>query len=318
MLALAAIWKALHNPSRPARWLTAASLAYGLAVGARPNLLFGAVILLVPVMEAWRERRMVWTSLLAATVPIALIGLGLMLYNASRYDSPFEFGLRYQLAADRQLRRQFFSLRHLWFNFRVFFLEPARWCGRFPFVRKIRIPTLPAGHGRADVPFGVLANIPLVWLALAAPLACWRRPAEVRSTVFWSLATIATLFATSALPLGLYYYAASRYEMEFLPALVLLAAIGILSVERALACQPLHRGLWPTVRWGYGLLLAFSVAFNLLASVLLYAQAHDALGMAAQKAGHLQEAIGQYEQALRIKPDFVEDREALARARAVR
>jgi hypothetical protein len=31
-------------------------VAYGLAVGARPSLLFGAVILLVPVVQAWRER----------------------------------------------------------------------------------------------------------------------------------------------------------------------------------------------------------------------------------------------------------------------
>ena len=57
MLALAAIWRALHEPERRCRWLAAASLAYGLAVGARPSLLFGAVILLVPVAQAWRERR---------------------------------------------------------------------------------------------------------------------------------------------------------------------------------------------------------------------------------------------------------------------
>ena len=57
MLALAAIWCALHEPERRCRWLAAASVAYGLAVGARPTLLFGAVILLVPVVQAWRERR---------------------------------------------------------------------------------------------------------------------------------------------------------------------------------------------------------------------------------------------------------------------
>ena len=54
MLALAAIWKTLHKTERRCGWLAAASLAYGLAVGSRPNLLFGAVILLVPVAQAWR------------------------------------------------------------------------------------------------------------------------------------------------------------------------------------------------------------------------------------------------------------------------
>jgi predicted small integral membrane protein len=100
MLALAAIWCALHEPELRKRsgWLAAASVAYGLAVGARPSLLFGAVILLVPVTQAWREPRpeglprSAWLSgLLAATGPILLIGLGLMLYNALRFDNPFEF-----------------------------------------------------------------------------------------------------------------------------------------------------------------------------------------------------------------------------------
>ena len=40
--------------------MAVASLAYGLALGARPNLLFGAVILLAPVIQTWsrseRER----------------------------------------------------------------------------------------------------------------------------------------------------------------------------------------------------------------------------------------------------------------------
>ena len=83
------------------RWLAAASLAYGLALGARPSLLFGAVILLVPVAQAWREKRPVWPLLLAAGGPIVVIGLGLMVYNALRFDNPLEFGQRYQLPHDR-------------------------------------------------------------------------------------------------------------------------------------------------------------------------------------------------------------------------
>ena len=54
MLALAAIWRALHEPKRKVLWLLMASLAYGLAIGARPSLLFGVIILLMPVAQAWR------------------------------------------------------------------------------------------------------------------------------------------------------------------------------------------------------------------------------------------------------------------------
>ena len=53
MLTLGAIWCALREPKRQVMWLALASLAYGLSVGARPSLLFGGIILLIPVARAW-------------------------------------------------------------------------------------------------------------------------------------------------------------------------------------------------------------------------------------------------------------------------
>ena len=303
MLALAAIWKTLHEPQRRCRWLAAASLAYGLAVGARPSLLFGAVILLVPVAQAWRERRAVLAPLLAATSPMVVIGLGLMIYNFLRFDSPFEFGWRYALSGVRQDTAKIFHLRYLWFNFRVYFLEPARWSGQFPFVHDITLPPWPAGIIGVDAPFGVLTNTPLVWLALAVPLAWRSRSAEARSSLRGLLTAVVLLFGSCALTLVLFCAAENRYEVDFLPALVLLAVIGILSLERAVAGQPVWRR---AVRWGWGLLLGFSVAFNLLASVERCAEPHNNLGKILLKAGHVPDAIAQFGQALRLKPDFAE------------
>ena len=218
MVALGAIWCALHEPERRCCWwLATASLAYGLAVGARPSLLFGAIILLVPVAQAWRERRKIWALLMAATGPIVLIGLGLMLYNARRFGNPFEFGLHYQLHAERQMARHFFSLQYLWFNFRVYFLEPVRWTTHSPFVRGIVMPPVPPGHSVPERPFGVLTNIPLVWLALAAPLA-WRGRSEPAGGVLrWFVTAVALLSGICALTVGLFYGACARYEVDFLP-----------------------------------------------------------------------------------------------------
>ena len=300
MLALAAIWCALHEPQRRGRWLAVAGVAYGLAVGARPSLLFGAVILLVPVVQAWHERRQAWAVLLVATGPIVLIGLGLMLYNFQRFDNPFEFGERYQLNIERQVTRQFFSLRYLWFNFRVYFLEPAHWSAYFPFVQDISVPPVPVGYGQVRNPFGVLTNIPVVWLALAAPLAWRNRSAEVGSVLRWFVAAAALLFGMCALTLGLFCGANIRYEVDFLPSLLLLAVIGILGLERALSNRPVWR--W-VARCGWGLLLVFSVAFNLLATVDRYVEAHCNLGIELVRRGMVTEGIEQYEQALWIKPD---------------
>jgi tetratricopeptide (TPR) repeat protein len=304
MLTLGAIWCAMHESRKRSGWLAAASLAYGLAVGARPSLLFGAVILLAPVAQCWRERRTVLAPLLAAAVPIALIGLGLMLYNALRFDSPFEFGIRYQLAGVRQDTAQRFHLRYLWFNFRVYFLEPERWSGRFPFVHDIRVPPLPAGHvAGVEHASSILADIPLVWLALAVPLAWRGRSAGARSTLCGFLAAVVLLFGICALTIALFCTTAQRYEVEFLPALALLAVVGILSVERTLACQPLRPR---AMRWLWSLLLGFSVAFNLLACVGRCAEWQDDLGVMLFRQGKVQEAINHHEQAVRLKPDFAE------------
>jgi tetratricopeptide (TPR) repeat protein len=321
MLALAAIWKALHYPSQRGRWLVVASLAYGLAVGARPSLLFGAVILLVPVAQAWRERRKIWALLLAATGPIMLIGFGLMLYNDLRFDSPFEFGFRYELTGVRQLTRQLFSLRNLWFNFRVYFLEPARWSGRFPFVHDIAVPPLPAGYLLVETPFGILTNIPLVWFALAVPMAWRDRSEQAGLALRWFATAAILLFGICASVMCLFMGANGRYEVDFLPALVLLAVIGILSLERVLAPTSesglAGRPVWRrTVRCGWSLLLVFSLAFNLFASVERCAEAYNNLGTVLPQTGKIQEAIAYYEQALRIKPDFAEAHNNLGAALA--
>jgi tetratricopeptide (TPR) repeat protein len=48
-----------------------------------------------------------------------------------------------------------------------------------------------------------------------------------------------------------------------------------------------------------------------------FAEAHYNLALALEKTGRVQEAIQHYELALRIRPDFVQAQDALARVRAV-
>jgi len=309
MLALAALWRALHEPERRWPWVVAASVAYGLAVGARPTVLFGALILLAPVAQAWRERRQVWPALLAAMGPILLIGLGLMLYNDLRFGSPWEFGTHYQLNEEQMAGRQFFSLAYFWFNFRVYFLEPARWSIHFPFVHDANVPPFPAGYVLVRNPFGILTNIPVVWLALAAPLA-WRGRSVETGALRWFATAAALLFGACALTLEFYESANARYQVDFVPALMWLAVLGILGVERTLADRPQVRR--NASRCGWGLLLGFSVAFNLLATVDRYVESHWNLALELAQAGRLPEAIAQYEQALRIEPHNAEAHSLLA------
>ena len=86
--------------------------------------------------------------------------------------------------------------------------------------------------------------------------------------------------------------------MDFCPALVLLAVVGILGLERALAGWPAWRR---AARWAWSLLLAFSLAFNLLASAIYHAEYHLELGGLLFERGQVNEAIRQYQEALRLQ-----------------
>jgi tetratricopeptide (TPR) repeat protein len=302
VLALAALWQALLKPSHAGRWLALASLALGLAVGARPSLLVCAAILSLPILDIPRDDKLRFARLAgAAIVPLALCGLGLALYNFLRFGNLFEFGQTYQLAGDRQSLGNHFSLGYLGFNFRAYFLDPAQWNPHFPFVRDFTLPPAPPGHARPEDPFGILPNVPFVVLALAVPLAWRGRSSESAAPLRKFIAAVAWVFGSSAFVLDLFYGNCSRYEFEFLPALVLLSVAGVFALDRALADRPAWR---VGARWVWGTLLAFSIAFNLMTAIDHYAGWHCDMGNFLFRRGQVDEAIGQYQSALRVEPSF--------------
>jgi hypothetical protein len=308
VLALGGIWCALHDPARRYWWLAAASFAYGLAVGARPNALFGAVILLAPVVHSWiassapdgQRQLVVGRMLAAAVVPISLIGFGLMLYNYLRFDSPFEFGQHYQIT--QSVLPQMFSLKYLWFDFRVYFLQPIQWSRTFPFVEGIKVPPAPAGQmGVFDYAFGVLPNIPFAWMALTVPLAWQNRTPHERLVLRLFMAALIVLSGTSLLTLCLYAGLDGRYQVDFVPAIIMLAMCGVLGLERALAVKPKWR---TAVRCSWIAILLFSVTVNLLMSAKCYARERFRDGLGQLHFGRPKEAMPFFSEALRIDHNF--------------
>ncbi len=304
MIAMAALWRALHQKERQVRWLGLASLAYGLAIGSRPSLLFGSLFLLTPLAAAasrHSERISRGQAVLlfaAAVVPLMLVGLGLMLYNLLRFGSPFEFGWHYQLTGFDNYSAQQFSLRYLWFNFHFYFLEPVRWTGHLHFSGLDEVP--PPGHATiVPMPYsGILRYSPFAWLALAAPLAWKGRLAEgILLRAFTAGAFL--LFVICAATLCLFVTASSRYEMDFSPVLLLLAVIGVLGLERAVA----RLAVWRAVaRAFWCLLLAYSLLLNILAAIEAHAANDYFIGNLLFNHGRLDQTIEYFAKASRLEP----------------
>lgn len=326
---VAALWQAWHNPARRAGWMAAASLGLGLAAGTRPTAVLMAPVLILPLLQEWRERRYARAgSLLAgAALPFLLCLAALALYNQARFGSPSEFGQSYLLAALQNVRelRQF-GFGYARDNLRIYFLNFTPWTTTFPFIGAAPKVVLHNGHSEPEFCFSILGNVPIVFLALAAFGVRKRKDglAFLAGAVLWiAVAQVGLLM--------LYFCSVNRYEVEILTPLLGLAAIGMLAVE----AQPRHRRI---VRSLWVALATISVVFNLghaaihadwtrkKASYWFFslnqtqaalddynimvlleppkADLHNAKGVALGMLARWNEAIPEFETAIRLEPGF--------------
>jgi hypothetical protein len=105
MAALLCLTLAICRRDAKRRWLALASLCVGLAAGSRPTLIPGGLVaLLLVAVWLWRKdgetagnRGQLGRLVLTALGPVGFCLAAIGWYNWMRYDSPFEFGLHYQL-----------------------------------------------------------------------------------------------------------------------------------------------------------------------------------------------------------------------------
>jgi hypothetical protein len=229
MAALVCLLCALGS-SRPGGWLALASAAWGLAMGARPNFVLAGALVFVPVLAWWiwfapggrgsREGgwRRVPGLLACAYGPLTVAGLALLAYNYARFDSPFEFGVRYQLAGESQMHMVYYGPRWLLSGVVHYLFNPIHFTAYFPFV-------IPDG----TVGVGLLWCMPAVWLTLGLAVPWWRTmPEAPRFGV--SVASVAALGVANFVMVCLHFTRAERYMVDFQPALALAGVLGGISL----------------------------------------------------------------------------------------
>lgn len=258
LLALVALWRAIHHAADRTGWTAIASVFYGFAIGARPPVLLGAAMLLVPALYAWRReqrdlatvRRLVF----AAVIPVTLFGLALLTYNWLRFGNPLEFGQKYQVAGVDNTQVTFFGGSFFWYHLRLYFWEPAHWFQYFPFVRGINVPPPPAGQLGVESMFGLLPNVPFVWFALLAPW--FARRGDASKAWRWFVLAAAIYSVVVGITVMCFGGACNRYFVDFVPPTILLAAVGLLALDQALA------GAMAAWRWLARIVAAGAAVFS--------------------------------------------------------
>lgn len=186
-------------------------------------------------------------SLVAALIaPLAICGIILAWYNWARFDSIFEFGLYYQLAAFNLQANYSILFSRVYFaqNIYNYFLNPFGVTGSFPFVKplagtekpvlaSIALPNLYAVEGKFpgalfSTPFLIFAGLPPVLYVMKLLKKFNHREKKIEIFHFLDWTTLG-LFGASiagAMPTLLLFYVGFRYETEFIASLTLLALTG--------------------------------------------------------------------------------------------
>jgi tetratricopeptide (TPR) repeat protein len=326
-LSLLCLWRAWHASAARYRWLAGASLALGLAVGSRPTALALTALLGLFLVEErlgpggrWNLR-----SLGAAALPLTACLAALAAFNYGRFGNLLDSGHSYQLAGDQyESRMRLFSLRYIWDNVRLYYLHPAPWVARFPFVGDASAIALSSGHAETELTFGLLLNVPLAWCALGA------LPAARRRDGLGFLVRAGLLAAAAEAGLFLLFFASNiRYEIEFLFPLIFLAVLGLIAGEGRPGGSRLWRILWivlaiPSVAFAlghaahralgarqdsYGWAMSHGQPRAAIRQVdtLLWAEPgnadfHNDRGVALSVAGDLAAGQHEFEEAVRLDP----------------
>ncbi len=116
-------------------------LLLALTAGCRPQFLASS-LLLIPLF--WKEIRAAFgkdgkkerIALIAALIPYAVVGILLMVYNAARFGSPFDFGATYVLT-NNDMNHRSKNLELLLSGVYSYFLQPTGMSYMFPFVQTV-------------------------------------------------------------------------------------------------------------------------------------------------------------------------------------
>lgn len=211
--------------------LMGAGLAFGLAAASRLTLL-PALIVVVGV-ALLLQPRVTARSAAALIAPFLAVLASLALYNTARFGTPWESGWRYQLTALPQQAwlPLMFQLGNLpvtlnWYLFRppvITWAPPWLWPRPADAVEAI---TLADWFSEPLGVIGIAWTAPLAWVGwIAAATLAARRSLPGALAGLWLAALVA------ALPTLLFRASLFRYQLDFLPLLLLAAT---LSAQRAL------------------------------------------------------------------------------------
>ena len=286
---LAVLWR-----ERAGRWLVAAGLSAGLAVGSRANLLPGTLVIL-PLAVAWilwRDRRGTrgaqWRRaarlVMAGGLPMACCLTALLWYNHARFGNVFEFGHRYQLGSNPAGFPS--SPAFFWNNLKIYYLTPPDTGWYFPFFSPGPAGSPPAGYWGVEQAHGQFFHLPFIIALLAAGAVSIRRRRALPTGLGMAVMMTTVWFAVNFAIVASFGVRTNRYMLDFHPALLALTGMMLLAGAQAAAAG------WRWLARGGAAWLGVICAYNVFISLQVHTffqennpAAYAALGRICDRLG---------------------------------
>ncbi|MBL8062399.1 MAG: hypothetical protein JNK32_05230 [Anaerolineales bacterium] len=230
----------------PKKFLFLAGLFWACSVGSRAiNVLPILFLIALTLFWMWKNQSKEWMQLSASLLtPLVMGAILIGWYNWARFDSPLEFGLRYQITI-YNLNRDLplaFQLDYLPYNIAAYLLQPFEFVSGFPFIQPVGFSKLLESLGlttpklyAAGHVTGILFFAPFL---LFAVLPFTKRYGERPLTLVLYL--LGGSFLISFISLLLYYYGQMRFLVDVISQASLLAIIGYWTLIRKSGRPFLH------------------------------------------------------------------------------
>lgn len=227
------------------RFLFLTGLFWACSVGSRAiNVI--PIIFMVALTAFWiwknQPKPLDWNKLmrLAASLltPLALGAILIGWYNWARFDSPLEFGLRYQITINNLNKDMPLTFQPDYFplNFYAYLFQPFEFIPKFPFIKSADIYTLmesfsitPPKLFAAGPVTGILFSMPFLFLAFIPFFSKDKADhnaedkLELRNFMLYLLGGS---FLISFATILVYFYEQTRFLLDLISQVMLLAIIG--------------------------------------------------------------------------------------------
>ena len=198
----------------------------GLAVGARPTMVVGGIVVAVAAVAAWRTGRA--RAAAAVLLPYAAVIGVLAWWNLARFGSPTEFGFGYQLSVWDMTRYPVYRAAYVGPNVADYLAAVPQVHGSWPWLslRPLVGGNRPDAH-TAEPIVGVLLLAPVLLVGLACLatsfVGMWRRARALAVAAATALVTGVLALVLVSLPFNT---STMRYAVDFTPLLLLAACAG--------------------------------------------------------------------------------------------